>query len=206
MRAKSNNCEIVIIAQMFIFMWRFVYRSRRGCLNSQRRGDGNNTTTKQWYHWLKIINNRAARAALILTNIFEVLFKATSQNQQIWGFGDNMSMQLRILNSLFSPWNLSYRLISGIHWECMTWPWWNNRERLMIEQSFILRWVFADRWPSQILRSNSFNSTFVLPTNEIEIEFETDRRSEDGLNIAASGCHFVIVLQDLMQLHSPTIT
>ena len=34
MRAKSNNYKIATIAQMFIFMWRFIYRSRRGCLNS----------------------------------------------------------------------------------------------------------------------------------------------------------------------------
>ena len=34
MRPKSNNCKIVTIAQLFIFMWRFIYRSRRGCLNS----------------------------------------------------------------------------------------------------------------------------------------------------------------------------
>ena len=34
MRAKSNNCKIVTIAQVFIFMWRFIYRSRSGCLNS----------------------------------------------------------------------------------------------------------------------------------------------------------------------------
>ena len=34
MRAKSNNCKIVTIAQMFIFMWCFIYRSRSGCLNS----------------------------------------------------------------------------------------------------------------------------------------------------------------------------
>ena len=28
---------MVTIAQMFIFMWRFVYRSRCGCLNSLRK-------------------------------------------------------------------------------------------------------------------------------------------------------------------------
>ena len=34
MRAKRNKCKIVATVQMFIFMWRFIYRSRRGCLNS----------------------------------------------------------------------------------------------------------------------------------------------------------------------------
>jgi len=33
MRAKTNNRKIVTIAQMFIFRWRFIYRSRFGCLS-----------------------------------------------------------------------------------------------------------------------------------------------------------------------------
>ena len=33
MRAKSNICKIVTIAQMFIFKWRFVCRGHRGSLN-----------------------------------------------------------------------------------------------------------------------------------------------------------------------------
>ena len=40
MRAKSNNCKIVTIAQVFIFMRRFIYRSRRGGLNFLLSADG----------------------------------------------------------------------------------------------------------------------------------------------------------------------
>ena len=35
---------------------------------------------KQWYHWLKSINNRAARAARILAHIFAVLCLTTTWN------------------------------------------------------------------------------------------------------------------------------
>ena len=34
MRAKSNNRKIDTIVQIFIFKWRFICRSRRGCLSS----------------------------------------------------------------------------------------------------------------------------------------------------------------------------
>ena len=33
MRAKTNSRKIVTIAQIFIFSWRFIYRSRFGCLS-----------------------------------------------------------------------------------------------------------------------------------------------------------------------------
>ena len=33
-RAKSNNRKVVTIVQRFIFEWRFICRSRRGCLSS----------------------------------------------------------------------------------------------------------------------------------------------------------------------------
>ena len=49
--------------------------------------------------------NHASRAARILPNICEVLWIRTTWNHQIilWGFDDNISMQLRIFHSLFSP-------------------------------------------------------------------------------------------------------
>ena len=47
--------------------------------------------------------NHASRAARILPNIWEVLCMKTTWNHQIWGFDDNISMQLRIFHSLSWP-------------------------------------------------------------------------------------------------------
>ena len=59
MRAKRNKCKIVAIVQMFIFMWRFIYRSRRGCLNSLmtdddddgNEGDDDDEDNDKWWRW-----------------------------------------------------------------------------------------------------------------------------------------------------------
>ena len=57
---------------------------------------------------LKLPNNYcAARTARISANIFEVLCITTTWNHQIWDFNGNVSIQLRILHSLCSSWNLS---------------------------------------------------------------------------------------------------
>ena len=57
MRAKTNNRKIVTIAQMFIFKWCFISRSRRGCLSSvlgsfsMNDGNGNDSAINWEFDW-----------------------------------------------------------------------------------------------------------------------------------------------------------
>ena len=62
----------------------------------------------------------------------------TTRNHQISDFDDNVSMQQRIFYFLFSLWNRSYQFLFWIlRAHCRTWTRLNNRERLMIEPSYI---------------------------------------------------------------------
>lgn len=77
---------------------------------------------------------------------FVLLFTTTTWHHQIWTFDHNANLQMWIFHSQFLLWNRSYRfeIIFG-YFAHIVQREWNNRERLPILQSSILRLRFRRR-------------------------------------------------------------
>ena len=122
MKAKSNNCKIVTIAQLFIFKWRiFICRGRRGYLNSLMRSFKQPRRRRQQerhkFAYLTMKNNsfaRFARAFFIFLYFADVLVFSTMSNDLFavvwttWACDDRCSVLYSYL------WRAGSNLIPGV--------------------------------------------------------------------------------------------